>query len=41
MFCPRCGFHMYEAWLIDQRETIKLYLARVALYVMLIVYLCG
>jgi len=38
VFCPRCGFDAYEAWLIDRRETIKLYLACVALYVVLIVY---
>ena len=38
VFCSRCGFHIYEAWLIDRRETIKLYLACVALYVVLIVY---
>ena len=36
VFCSRCGFHTYEAWLIERRETIKLYLACVALYVVLI-----
>ena len=38
VFCPRCGFHIYEALLIDRRETIKLYLACGALYAVLIVY---
>lgn len=38
VFCERCGFHIYEAWLIGRRATIKLYLACVALYVVLIVY---
>ena len=41
VFCSRCGFHIYEAWLIDRRETIKLYLACVALYVVLIAFLSG
>lgn len=37
-FCERCGFHVMEAWLIDRRDTIKLYLTCVALYVVLIAY---
>ena len=41
VFCSRCGFHIYEAWLIDRGETIKLYLACLALYVVLIVYVSG
>jgi hypothetical protein len=41
VFCSRCGFHIYEAWLINLRETIKLYLACVALYVVLIAYMSG
>jgi hypothetical protein len=36
VFCSRCGLHTYEAWLIDRRATIKLYLACVALYLVLI-----
>jgi methionyl-tRNA synthetase len=38
VFCERCGFHIYEACLIDRRNSIKLYLACVALYVVLIMY---
>ena len=38
VFCSRCGFHIYEAWLIDRRETIKLYLACVVLYVVFMAY---
>jgi hypothetical protein len=38
VFCSRCGFHIYEAWLIDRRETIKLYIACAALYAVLIAY---
>jgi hypothetical protein len=38
VFCPRCGFDIYEAWLIDRRETIKLYIACVARYLVLILY---
>jgi hypothetical protein len=38
VFCSRCGFHIYEAWLIDRRETRKLYLACAALYAVLIVF---
>ena len=41
VFCSRCGLHTYDAWLIDRRETIKLYLACVALYVVLIAFLSG
>jgi len=26
VFCSRCSFHMYEAWLIDRRETVKLFI---------------
>ena len=37
VFCSR--FHTYEAWLIDRRDTIKLYVACVALYGVLIAYL--
>jgi hypothetical protein len=40
VFCARCGLHIYEAWLINRRETIKLYLACVALYLVLIAYVC-
>ena len=38
VLCARCGLHIYEARLIDRRETVKLYLACVALYLVLIVY---
>jgi hypothetical protein len=38
VFCSRCGFHIYEAWLIERRETIKLYLDCVALYLVLMMY---
>jgi zinc-ribbon domain len=27
IFCARCGFHLYEAWLIGRRDMIKLCLA--------------
>ena len=41
VFCPRFGFHIYEAWLIERRETIKLYIACVTFYLALIMYVCG
>jgi hypothetical protein len=36
--CSRCSFHIYEARLIERRQTIRLYLACAALYVVLIAY---
>ena len=41
VFCSRCGFHIYEAWRIERRETIKLYIACVTFYLVLIMYVCG
>jgi hypothetical protein len=31
IFCTRCGYHTYEAYLIARRDAIKLYLACIAL----------
>jgi hypothetical protein len=39
IFCRHCGYHTYEAFLIARYDTIKLYLACVLLYVILIAYL--
>jgi hypothetical protein len=37
-FCKHCGFHSYETWLIARQQNIKLYLACLALYLVLMVY---
>jgi hypothetical protein len=40
-FFNRCGFNTYEAYLIAERDMIKLCLACAALYLTLIAYLSG
>jgi hypothetical protein len=38
VFCKNCGFHSYESWLIARQQNRKLYLAGLALYIVLVVY---
>jgi len=38
VFCSRCGFYSYETWLMARRKNMTLYLAFLALYIVLVLF---